>query len=402
MFSEPAFLWFVPSEGNDAHTILVKAQSNLLRSIINGVKVQLFCTVSEVKGEKHLCLALRVYDDAAHPCLIFKVQTHKEEHLAFWEILKRKSSPVFLFDELCHCVAWTKSQFAEEGISEISRLIDSPETLYTGKFNENTLFSMNCLNFTLDPSQRIEGSKAIEIIDMEIDLKQFETWEINSYGVFESHKFEITADEGDGFEQRIWTAFESIFLFGVYRSPQFQKGEKELELTDILGLSDDNLILVEAKAMSIFTGNAEKDIDRKVRNLQKQIDTALKQLEGATKRIKKGSQVLKKKVGKFDNSDRRISFNENQLSAPHAVMIVSELLPFGDWSGYFQKCLQLSRKNQALFQIIDLPELMKIIFASNKATDDVETRANAFDHFLTKRFDAFVESKNVFIKVKFD
>lgn len=401
MLFEPSFLWFVPSEGSDTHAILVKANSYILRSIIRGAKVQLFCAVNEQESEKHLCLALRVYDDAAHPQLIFKVQIDEEEHFAFWEIMKRKSTPVFFFDELCQCVAWTESQFNEQRASEISGLIGSPKRLYTGKFNENTLHSMNCMDYTIDPSRRHKGAEPIQIVDLEIKLNRFETWEIFNYSVEEGHKFEIRAEEGEGFEQRVWAALESIFPLGIYKSPQVLKGKKERELIDVLCLAGDNMLLVEAKAMSIFTGNLEKDIDRKVGNLQKQVDKALKQLEGAIKQIRKKSSVFREQIQKSD-SRRDIKFTENQILAPHAVVIVSELLPYGDWSHYSQKILQLSKDNQALFQIIDLAELMKIVIASSKSTYDMETRANAFDYYLSERFDNFIKSENIFIRVKFD
>lgn len=402
MLFEPSFLWFVPSEGSDTHAILVKANSNILRSIINGVKVQLFCAVNKHKGEKHLCLALRVYDDAAHPQVIFKVQIDEEEHLAFWEILKRKSTPLFFYDELCQCVAWTECEFAEKGAIEISQLIGNPEKLYAGKFNENTLHSMNCMDHTIDHSRQFDGAEVIQIVDLEIKFNRFETWEIFNYSVEENHKFEIKANEGEGFEQRVWTALESIFPLGIYKSPQVLKGASERELIDVLCLSGDNMLLIEAKAMSVFIGNSEKNIDRKVSNLQKQVDKALGQLEGAIKQIRKKSKVLRQKNKEFDDRSREIKFTEDQTLAPHAVVIVSELLPYGDWSRQSQRVLQLSRDNQALFQIIDLSELMKIVVASSKSTYDMETMANAFDYYLSERFDAFVKSKNIFIKVKFD
>lgn len=159
MLFEPAFLWFVPSEGTDTHAILVKASGNILKSIISGVPIQLMIGVNEInETEKHLCLALRIFDDANHPLLILKVQIDEEEHLAFNETLKRESTPLFLFDELNHCVAYAECGFDRTKVAELVRSVGDTSELYIGEFNEKTLYSLDCINFTVDSTRRsLEG-----------------------------------------------------------------------------------------------------------------------------------------------------------------------------------------------------------------------------------------------------
>lgn len=400
MLFEPSYLWFVPSEGNDTHAVLIKTSGNILRSIVSGVKVELFCAVNELEAEKYLCLALRIYDDAVHPTVIFKIQTDEEEHSAFWEVLKRRDVPIFFFDELCQCIGWTQGQFGD-GISEALNLINSPKTLYTGKFNKNALHSMDCIDFTMDPTRQLKGATTIHTVDLGIKLNNVESWSISNPGISDNHEFHIKINEGQGFEQRVWTALESIFPFGIYKSPQSPKGSGVRELIDVLCLSEHSMLLVEAKTLSIFEGKTDKDMKKKVLRLQKHIDKGLNQLEGALKHIRSGGNIFEKKSNKSKPVKPDIKFTENQIKIPQAIVVVSELLSFGDWSGYFERIMQLSKDNHALFQIIDLPELMKIIIASSGSSYDFETMANAFDYHLSERFDGVVKNQNIFTRLHF-
>lgn len=396
MLTEPSYLWFVRSEGTDTHAVLIKASANVLKSIISGAKVRLVCGVSEISAdEKHLCLALRIFDDADCPLNIFKVLWETEEYSAFFDILKREATPLFLFDDLNHCVAWAECRLDKSKVVELLELIGDASKLYAGEFNEKTLQSLDCIDFTVNRSQAGEGVEIIPTVDIELTFKAFEFWTIHNFSMTENHPFEIdSADEGGALEQRIWTALESIFPFGISRSPQVYDGSNKRELTDILAFAEESLLLVEAKALSIFSAKPEKDMQRKVKSLKKHVDKALKQLAGAVKQIRKNRVV--------DSADREITFSSDQKLVPHALVVVSEILPFGEWSRQAEEALRLSEENHALFQIIGISELMKIVVASSHPNYDLETKIRAFDYYLSERFDGFVKSRSIFTQVKFD
>jgi hypothetical protein len=395
MLFEPAFLWFVPTEGADTHAVLIKADINVLKSIVNGVKIQLFCGIQTYKGDKYLCLQLKIFDDINKPLSILKVQRNEEEHSAFWEILNRESTPLFLFDNLSHCVAYTLCKFDKTTVLKVKREIQNPDQLYSGVANEDTLFSMDYLESTIELDFIDSHDTTLRKFDLKITLEKFETLDIYNYSVSESHQFRLDAnDEGGAFEQRVWAALESIFPFDIYKSPQVWDGSKKRELTDILCLVGDNLLLFESKAASVFASKAESSMERKVIKIQNHINKALDQLEGAIKQIRKKNKII-------DFADQRIEITSTMLQAPHAIIIVSEILPFGNWDNIVQKTLALARRNQALFQIIDIRELMNIIVASSKTNYDMEMRADAFDYYLFERFDAFVKNKNIFMRIKF-
>ena len=402
MLSEPSYIWFVPSTGSQTHDLLIKATGNVLKSIISGTKARLLCAVNETNYEKYLCFGLTIFDDPANPIHILKIQVDEEEHRVFWEVLKKETIPVYFFDELNQCIAYAPCRFSSDGVSQVIGEIGDPNELYKGRHNKNTAFSMDCLDFSINPSHHFEKAEPLNTIDLGISFGSFETWEIHNFSVTENHKFEITdAIEGNSFEQRVWTALETIFPLGIYRSPQVTTGEKSRELTDVLCSFGDNLILVESKSMSVFGANPERDMDRKISNLKKHINKALDQLEGGIKQIRKKNRIFQKKAETQNFDEQTITFSENQILVPHALVVVSEILNFGNWDDEVLKIIELSKNNHALFHVIDLAELMKLISVSNKPSYDMETIANAFDFHLSERFDALVETKSIFVRADF-
>lgn len=77
---------------------------------------------------------------------------------------------------------------------------------------------------------------------------------------------------------------------------------------------------------------------------------------------------------------------------PHTIILVSELLPFGDWSEITLKIIELSKEMNAMFHVIDLRELSLL--------EHVSKSIDAFDANLVHRFKEFAIHKNIFIRGK--
>ncbi len=149
----------------------------------------------------------------------------------------------------------------------------------------------------------------------------------------------------------------------------------------VLCLSQYGIFIFETKAISILTTTPARDTKRRVKNLHKQIKKALGQLSGAVRSLRDGNEVI-------TGSGTKINFDRSIL--PHMIIVVSELLPFGDWSDIVSEAIGLVRKSNVMVHILDLRELTLLVAVSENA--------DAFDYNLMKRFRHFIQCKSVFIR----
>jgi hypothetical protein len=183
--------------------------------------------------------------------------------------------------------------------------------------------ALDCLDLSVLLKRIIPGAGTIPITKITLSCGEFVHIEIHGYSVYESHAFNLEGkDEGGGLEQSVWQLLESIFPLSIYNSPQVEDGKAYRELTDILCLSEFGVFLFEAKAISVYSALADRDTERRVKNLQKQVRTGIRQLKGAVRMIRSGKRIT-------TNSGVEIKINREIV--PHAVVPVSALLHFGNW-----------------------------------------------------------------------
>ena len=75
---------------------------------------------------------------------------------------------------------------------------------------------------------------------------------------------------------------------------------------------------------------------------------------------------------------------------PHAIVMVSELIPFGDWDDLVIETMEKAIMHNMMIHILDLQELATIA----RFSKDV----NQFDYYLVQRFKHFVEKRTFFIR----
>jgi hypothetical protein len=298
------------------------------------------------------------------------------------EILRRESTPLFLFDELCRCVAWAEVSLEAGKVEEVEEMVGNIKDLYSGKTDSDVSRALDCLDLSVSPKRIISGARVVPVAEVGLTCGEFVHSEIYSYSIYESHAFNLeNKDEGGGLEQSVWQLLESIFPLDIYRSPQVEDGKNYRELTDILCLSRFGLFLFEAKAISVYSSISDRDTERRVKNLQKQVRTGIKQLKGAVRAIRAGKKITTN-VGTKIELDREI--------VPHAVVVVSELLHFGNWNEIVVDIIDTAKESNILIHVLDLRELTLLVAASRES--------NLFDYQLMERFKHFVSFKSIHLR----
>ncbi|MFN2456454.1 MAG: hypothetical protein ABR577_19845 [Pyrinomonadaceae bacterium] len=178
-----------------------------------------------------------------------------------------------------------------------------------------------------------------------------------------------------------WHILENLFPLGIVKSPVVVEGAKERELTDIFCYYEWGLFLIESKSLSVYATEQTRTLERKIQILQKHIRKALSQLRGALNSIRKGYPI-KTTTGQV------VKFNHD--IPPHCIILVTELLQFGEWDDIVDECLELVREFTVMIHILDVRELVALAaFSKTKV---------AFDYNLMERFRHFVEKRSPFIR----
>lgn len=204
-------------------------------------------------------------------------------------------------------------------------------------------------------------------------------------GINENNK--IIADdsnEGETFERQAWVSLESLFDAQIYRNPKVPHRKGMRELTDVFAFSDYGLFLIETKSLGILSAQYEKAMEKKVKGLQQQIHKGIDQLVAAVKK-------LAERVAVFDTKDNEIHFNRELL--PHCILLVSELLPFGEWKEIEIKMMVAMVENNIYLHVMDLREFMRHIGMARGDKDRL-------DFLLIERCKSFVEHETIHLKAR--
>jgi hypothetical protein len=389
MRPEAGGLWFVPAQGTDTHAILVKAPSSVIKAIVRGSSLEFLIGVSEVNGRRYLGTGVRVHDDLESPVTLFRIQKNVTQHAAIGEILARESTPMFFFDELCRSVAWTECTPNTATSAKALKAIKDGSSLYSGSFHKECNAVLDAMQAVIDPASIRCQVPPLKFLWMPVELDTLHFIDIHAVSAIESHAYRADQpDEGGGQEVNAWHLLESLFPMGIVRSPQVTEGNKGRELIDILcyyacdGLT--GLFIVESKALSVLSVAPEQSMVRKTKNQDKHIIKALGQCKGAISSIRTGCPVRTK-----DGAE--LSFDRS--GPPHVIVLVTEILPFGERQEVVNACLTLAKDSGAFVHVMDMWELTTFVAASKGFMH--------FDHYLIERFKKFVEHKSLFMRANF-
>jgi hypothetical protein len=379
MRSEEVGSWVVPANAGKETAVLIKAPTNTLKAIISGVQVSLvFAAI-----ENYLCSGVRVYDVPGAPLLLSSIQRHEEEHAALRKIAAVGTTPLFLFNELDVCVAWSDGIIVENDKNSLVRFLSKSPELYSGAYTPDASKVLDY--FCAATDQMIPLSDSNEMLAVEIPVIHG-SWISNMISFAGNHDIETMVlsdqDEGGVLEKAIWASLESVFPFNLRKSPQVLIGKKQRELIDVVAFHQYGSFFIEAKDLSVFAAGTDRTRERRVLGVQKQATKAIGQLVGASKTAKRGARV-------FDAKGASIPL---VLDKPiHCIVLLSELIHDGDWTEVEKALCKAVAETGDYFHVLDLRELVMLLKISSG-------KAHRLDYNLMQRFERFIDAGTIHIR----
>jgi len=379
MRSEGASVWVVPANFGEEIAILIKAPSSSLKAIISGCRLEILLG----RIESFLCSAIRIYDVPESPLIVSGVVKHQEEIESLAKLSKDKRSPAFLFNEMDVSVAWADITISEDSALQIQSLLSNPDQIFTGEFGSAASAALDSFCWSTDKTQEYENVVEIPITTVELKSK---TWTSNTnmfIGVGVSQKLKIDdPDEGEVLERAVWASLESVFPLSIFKSPNVEIGNKVRELTDILTFHTYGHFMIEAKDLSVLSSGFERDMNRRVSGVKKQIKKAIKQLVGSCKAVSRGEKIT-------DSKGNEIVFDREKV--PHCIVLVTEMMHFGEWGDIEEMMVTAMQETGAFFHLMDLREFITILKGSRG-------KPELFDYNLMVRCEECVKLRSLHVR----
>ena len=379
MRSADASLWIVPANGGNELALLIKAPSSAIKALIAG------CPLNLLFGRKgpYLTTGVRILDVPDAPILISGCQRETEEHQALTRLLTERRTPVFLFNEMDVCLAWTNLELTGSDTSRVTEILSQPPALYVGPFTPECSHALDCFCYTADPTHTYPGAAATPLVDVKVSLDRWRTNNVSFIGFRGYHTITIdNQNEGEMFERAVWASLESVFPLTLYKSAQVKIGNKTRELTDVLAFYEYGSFLIEAKDLSVLQAGYKRDQERRTRGVQKQIRTAITQLIGACKAVTRGDLV-------FDVTGEELNIVRDKPA--HCIVLITELMHWGDWSGVEEQLIEAMKSTGAFFHLLDLREFITLLKGSSG-------KAPVLDYHLMERCKVFAKNGSVHIR----
>lgn len=381
MISEAASVWYVLANDEKETAILVKGPTPSLKALISGCPFKLIFG----KCKSYLCTGAVIADVPDAPIMFSVVQRELEEHNALSRILHERNAPLFLFNEMDICVAWTNISFTEQDAKATLSLIGEISDLYVGPFTPDASHALDCFEYTEAATSnhpntsQIPCTELIPIVGPWTDIENF------FYDSSSSQSLKISdPNEGKSLENTIWAILASVFPQSLYKNATILNGHKKREFTDVFAFYTQGSFLVEAKALSVLSSGFQRVQSRRIAGVQKQVKKAIGQLVGACKDFFDGNEIYA-----ADNTlievDRSIP--------PHCIILINELTPSGNWDEIVDLLIDAMQQTGAFFHLLDLQELIMLLKGSSGHPE-------LFDYNLMQRAKLFVDVKSVFIKTQ--
>lgn len=341
MRSEEASLWIVPANGGETISVLIKAPSSSIKALISG------CRLSIPLGAygAYLCVGAQIFDMPDAPVLISGAVCENEEQEALERLLHERRAPIFLFNEMNICLAWSNLDVSQETAEAAQLFIERTKPLYTGQFTQDCLHALDCFCLSVDSTIYSSNATKIPLIEL---LIQIEPWRCNKITFISMRGYHDLAidniNEGEMFERAIWASLESVFPLTLHKSPQVHIGNKLREFTDVLSYHLFGTFLIEAKDLSILTAGFERDQERRTKSVQKQTMKAIGQLVGACKAMNRGEKIV--------TADGNEEIPLVRDKPPHCIVLITELMNYGDWSMVEGKLVEAMKQDWSFFSFV--------------------------------------------------
>lgn len=377
MLSEEAGTWIVPAVGNGDTAILIKAPSSTLKALVSGARLAFVFGVKD----GYLCCGTRIFDVPDAPLLLCSVQRHVEEHEALARIAKSGTTPIFLYNELDVCVAWSDGAIEFDEKTALQDFASDPTRFYSGPMTPGLDSILDRFESVLELGTTSDNT--LEIIEVSLGHGPWVASIISFTGVLQ-HQTVVLTDQNEGsvLEKITWASLESVFPLTLCHSPQVRIGKKPRELTDVLAFYEYGTFFFESKDLSVIQAGIGRGRERRLKGTQKQAHCAIEQLVGASKVAKRGEVVT-------DSDNEIINL---VLDKPiHCIVLLTELMHEGDWSEIEEALINAMIETGDYFHLFDLRELIILLKASNG-------EPHRFDYNLIKRCERFIESRSVHMR----
>lgn len=379
MKSEEFAIWYVPTNGDDDLAVLIKAPTTSIKALIAGCSLRL----SFGKKDNYLCIGASILDIPDAPVFISRLQMVSEDHKSLVRALKRRKFPLFLFNEMDVCLAWTNVELDEKDTYNVLKLIGQEEKLYVGTLTNEASHVHDCFCYSIDNRITYPGAHIISTYVIKTTIVKWKM--LQHYFYSEEDSYSISIDdrfEGERFEREIWASLESVFPFTLHKSPQIKIGEKTRELTDVFSFYPYGSFLIEAKDLSVLNAGFHRDYTRRTAGIQKQVKKAITQLIGASKAFNRGEII-------YNANGEELHINREIPS--HCIVLITELMHCGDWNEIVDKMIEAMKLTGSLFHLLDLREFIALLKGSSG-------KAELLDYNLLERCKLFMNKQSVFIR----
>ncbi len=390
MMYEPAGCWPLPINRGDEYAFVIKIPAVAIKAACRGCPLELSVFRAVTPEGVMLAITLRVADDPGAALMLSSVLRHHEEQTALDHIVRDGRTIMIFCDEASRPVARGTCTLSAEECRTAAELLEFPGSRYAGQWIPLIDTILDEIQGHSDPALAVPPVYAPQVTTVPLSLFDIETFRITTVGLNgEAHSFQIDQpDEGYGLEQSSWHLLERLFTGHIVHSPHVGTGDDRRELTDILAFGELGLCLFECKAASVLSTDLLRTTDRRVRNIEKQIDKGISQICGASREIVRGSEITTASGSAF-------CIPSNVRDVRFGVVMVSELHPSLDWRTVFQRLRQASKDSGTVISILDLRELRTIVGVSK---DD----ANTFLAYLLHRFEVASASQHAHIRFALD
>ena len=381
LLAEDASILFVEQLNNIS--ILIKAPINTCKSFIIGCEAEIIIGKDNTLEKPIIHTGIRIFDDMVNPLLLTGSHRYREENHALIKILKSDSCLVGLYNELGILVATGQVVLNSKTKFEAIEMIGSEEYLYYGNFTQEVSDSLDSFDYSIDNSRQFKNPYAIDLMTLGCNFKDWNIVDSHFVGLMEKPQTKIDdIDEGTNLEKYVWFSIESLFPFSIYLNPKFKTNKGDKELTDILAFYDLGIFLIETKGLSVFAQTKDKSMVKKVATLQKHIQKAILQLAGAKENIERGTDF-------YNSKGEKIDFKRDVI--PHCIVLVSELLPFGDWKKIQKEILIAMRDAKIYLNVMDFKKFMTLV-------KNTKGKKEYLDFYLMQRTERFVEHDSIHLK----
>lgn len=377
-----ARLWYVSASGDKNTAILVKAPTLSIKAMISGCKVTLEFGKNTIDDKTYLCIGVRIFDIPDAPVFISYVQREVEEHQALVEVLRLRQSPIFLFNEMNLCVAWSDAEISGTDSTRVMVLMGDPHNLYMGDSTPSVALCLDCFCISIDDTAKYEGAYPIETVSISPVFSGWNSVKHVFYGFREINKFSIQEeDEGKALEKEIWFSLESVFPLTLHKNPEVMIGTKKRELTDIFSYQDSRSFLIETKALALLETGTDIPQEKRVKRVHAHARKAIGQLVGAVKAFIRNDPIYTMKGKRLD---------VDRSKPPHCIVLVTELIHSSDWSEIAEQLRKATEKTGAFFHLLDYRELLTLLKQSGTS--------DRLHHHLVGRWKLFIQTRNVHIR----